>query len=85
MLENVEVSEELKMILVMDTGNTNIVLGVYDQGQLKYHWRMETYRQKTEDEYAMQVKSLFTHVGLTFEEVTWNYHFICCATGNVSA
>ena len=69
MLKNVEVSEELKMILVMDTGNTNIVLGVYDQGKLKYHWRMETYRQKTEDEYAMQVKSLFTHVGLTFEEI----------------
>lgn len=64
-----EVSEELKMILVMDTGNTNIVIGVYDQGKLKYHWRMETYRQKTEDEYAMQVKSLFTHVGLTFEAV----------------
>lgn len=57
------------MILVMDTGNTNIVLGVYDQGELKYHWRMETYRQKTEDEYAMQVKSLFTHVGLSFEEI----------------
>lgn len=58
------------MILVMDTGNTNIVLGVYENEQLKYHWRMETYRQKTEDEYAMQVKSLFTHVGLTFEEIT---------------
>ena len=58
------------MILVMDTGNTNIVLGVYEQGQLKHHWRMETYRHKTEDEYAMQVKSLFSHVGLTFEDVT---------------
>lgn len=57
------------MILVMDTGNTNIVLGVYEQDKLKYHWRMETYRQKTEDEYAMQVKSLFEHVGLTFEEI----------------
>ena len=68
-VEKFEVSEEPKMILVMDTGNTNIVLGVYDQGKLKYHWRMETYRQKTEDEYAMQVKSLFTHVGLTFEEI----------------
>lgn len=63
------VSEEMKMILVMDTGNTNIVLGVYDQGVLKYHWRMETYRQKTEDEYAMQVKSLFTHVGLNFDQI----------------
>jgi type III pantothenate kinase len=68
-LENVKVSGGNNMILVMDTGNTNIVLGVYEQGQLKYHWRMETYRQKTEDEYAMQVKSLFSHVGLTFEEV----------------
>ncbi len=54
----------------MDTGNTNIVLGVYDQGELKYHWRMETYRHKTEDEYAMQVKSLFTHVGLSFDEIS---------------
>jgi len=53
----------------MDTGNTNIVLGVYKDGELKHHWRMETYRQKTEDEYAMQVKSLFSHVGLKFEDV----------------
>jgi type III pantothenate kinase len=68
-LKNSKLAREPKMILVMDTGNTNIVLGVYDQGELKYHWRMETYRQKTEDEYAMQVKSLFTHVGLTFEEI----------------
>lgn len=58
------------MILVMDTGNTNIVLGVYDQDQLKHHWRMETHRHKTEDEYAMQVKALFTHVGLTFDKIT---------------
>lgn len=57
------------MILVMDTGNTNIVLGVYENDELKYHWRMETYRQKTEDEYAMQVKALFEYVGLTFEEI----------------
>ncbi|WP_438314130.1 type III pantothenate kinase [Sporosarcina sp. FA9] len=57
------------MILVMDTGNTNIVLGVYEKGQLKHHWRMETYRHKTEDEYAMQVKSFFAHVGLTFDDV----------------
>jgi type III pantothenate kinase len=69
-LENIEVSEETIMILVLDTGNTNIVLGVYEQGQLKHHWRMETYRHKTEDEYAMQVKSLFSHVGLNFGDVT---------------
>lgn len=58
------------MLLVLDTGNTNIVLGVYEGAELKHHWRMETYRQKTEDEYAMQVKSLFTHVGLEFTDIT---------------
>lgn len=57
------------MILVLDTGNTNIVLGVYDKGELKHHWRMETYRQRTEDEYAMSVKALFTHAGLKFEDI----------------
>lgn len=58
------------MILVMDIGNTNIVLGVYEQDVLKHHWRMETDRMKTEDEYAMQVKALFRHVGLYFEDIT---------------
>ncbi|HEY4566725.1 type III pantothenate kinase [Planococcaceae bacterium Storch 2/2-2] len=58
------------MILVLDTGNTNIVLGVYKGDQLLYHWRMETYRHRTEDEYAMAVKSLFSHAGLTFQDIT---------------
>ena len=58
------------MLLVLDTGNTNIVLGVYEGTELKHHWRMETYRQKTEDEYAMQVKALFSHVGLEFTDIT---------------
>ncbi len=58
------------MILVLDTGNTNIVLGVYKGDQLLHHWRMETYRHRTEDEYAMAVKSLFSHAGLTFQDIT---------------
>lgn len=58
------------MILVLDAGNSNIVLGVYDDEHLVFHWRMETDRHKTEDEYAMQVKSFFTHAGIFFEQVT---------------
>ena len=57
------------MILVLDTGNTNIVLGVYDQDQLIHHWRMETDRYKTEDEYGMQVKALFNHAGIEFTQI----------------
>ena len=52
------------MIFVFDVGNTNTVLGVYEEDDLKYHWRIETNRNKTEDEYAMIIKSLFEHEGL---------------------
>lgn len=57
------------MIFVLDVGNTNTVLGVYEKDDLKYHWRIETSRNKTEDEYGMLVKSLFEHVGITFQDI----------------
>ncbi|WP_199484562.1 type III pantothenate kinase [Peribacillus glennii] len=56
------------MLFVLDVGNTNTVLGVYDEDHLKYHWRIETNRHKTEDEYGMVIKSLLEHEGLSFHE-----------------
>ncbi|MFJ7640599.1 type III pantothenate kinase [Peribacillus sp. NPDC097264] len=56
------------MIFVLDVGNTNTVLGVYDEEILKYHWRIETSRNKTEDEYGMVIKSLLQHEGLSFDQ-----------------
>ncbi|MDQ0247577.1 type III pantothenate kinase [Bacillus fengqiuensis] len=58
------------MIFVLDVGNTNTVLGVYEGEELKYHWRVETSRNKTEDEYGMVVKALFEHVGLSFRDIS---------------
>lgn len=57
------------MIFVFDIGNTNIVLGVYDNDKLEHHWRIETNRYKTEDEYGMIIKSLFDHVDLSFSSI----------------
>ncbi len=57
------------MIFVLDVGNTNTVLGVYDQSELKYHWRIETNRNKTEDEYGMLIKSLLEHDGLKTTDI----------------
>lgn len=34
------------MILVIDVGNSNIVLGVYEGEKLLHHWRIATKRQK---------------------------------------
>ncbi|OIJ14446.1 pantothenate kinase [Anaerobacillus arseniciselenatis] len=57
------------MIFVLDVGNTNIVLGVYDDEELKYHWRIGTDRQRTEDEYGMIIKELFSYEGLTTKDI----------------
>jgi len=47
------------MILTMDIGNTNTVLGLYKGDELKTHWRISTDRNKTPDEYGMLFKNLF--------------------------
>lgn len=52
------------MILVIDVGNSNIVLGVYNQTELRHHWRITTVRDRTEDELGLLVKSLFTSANL---------------------
>ena len=59
-----------RLILVMNAGNSNIILGVYQNDKLAYHWRMETNIRKTEDEYAMQVQAFFSHEGILFEQIT---------------
>lgn len=58
-----------KMILVMDAGNTNIIFGIYEKHRLLHHWRIVTERQKTEDEYAMQVQSFFAYASISFEQI----------------
>jgi len=57
------------MILVFDVGNTNIVLGVYDERVLTHHWRVSTEKSRTMDEYAVVIKNLFDFSGLTFKEI----------------
>ena len=57
------------MIFVLDVGNTNTVIGLYEGDILKYHWRVETNRSKTEDEYGMTIKSLFQYEGLSSDQV----------------
>jgi len=46
------------MFLAIDVGNTHIVLGVYDGYTLERHWRMQTDRERTSDEYGVTVRSL---------------------------
>lgn len=57
------------MILVVDVGNTNIVLGVYKNKESIASWRISTDAKKTSDEYSIQVMQLFVQSNLNPKEV----------------
>ncbi len=48
------------MLLVIDVGNTNTVMGIYRNDTLVKDWRIRTERKTTEDEFNVIVTSLFT-------------------------
>jgi type III pantothenate kinase len=52
------------MLLTIDVGNTNTVLGVFDGRALLVHWRLTTRREQTADEYGVLVRNLFSTSGL---------------------
>jgi type III pantothenate kinase len=47
------------MLLVIDVGNTNTVMGIYRNDTLVKDWRIRTERKTTEDEFNVIVASLF--------------------------
>ena len=57
------------MLLVVDIGNSNIVLGTYENKELKRHWRISTDRLRTGDEYGMLINNLFQFHQLQFKDV----------------
>jgi len=49
----------MSLLLTIDLGNTNTVLGVFDGSRLRVHWRLTTRREQTADEYEVLVRNLF--------------------------
>lgn len=70
------------MLLALDVGNTNTVLGLYrldsdasapsaeEQRELVAHWRVTTHRTQTSDEYGVLFVNLFNMHGLSVDQVT---------------
>ncbi|WP_434389850.1 type III pantothenate kinase [Melittangium boletus] len=52
------------MLLAIDVGNTNTVLGVYEGPRLLDHWRLETSARRTPDEFGILVRQLFQSSGI---------------------
>jgi type III pantothenate kinase len=57
------------MLLVIDVGNTNIVLGIYDQESLIKDWRIRTEPRTTEDEFSVLMTGLFSAGGVQFNSI----------------
>jgi type III pantothenate kinase len=58
------------MLLALDVGNTNTVLGLFRDATLVAHWRLTTARDQTVDEYGILTRELFTLAGLDPSEIT---------------
>lgn len=57
------------MILVLDIGNTNIKLGVFENDKLKGTWRISTDLRKTSDEYGIAVLEMLKTGNITPEDL----------------
>ncbi len=58
------------MLLAIDIGNTNTVIGVYDGDRLMHHWRLRTEKDSTEDEFRLLFKNLFALEGANIESIS---------------
>ncbi|MDR0498975.1 MAG: type III pantothenate kinase [Holophagales bacterium] len=65
----------MRLLLAIDVGNTNIVLGVFDLDQVQntlplHSWRVATARERTADEYGLTFQELLRHRGMELSMVS---------------
>lgn len=56
------------MLLAIDVGNTQTVIGLYDGADLLHHWRIATVADRTSDEHALLIAQLLSLLGLSHDE-----------------
>ena len=64
----------MSLLLAVDVGNTNVVLGVFDlekgpESPLLCSWRLATSKERTGDEYGLSTMALLRHRGLEAADV----------------
>src|SRR5436853_7291304 len=62
--------DRIAMLLVLDVGNTNTTLGLYEGRELKFSWRLTSERQRTVDEYGIMCCTLLHLAGLDSSVIT---------------
>jgi type III pantothenate kinase len=57
------------MVLVFDIGNTETVIGLFENGTLAHHWRISTHPERTVDELGLLVRSLLREDGFVLNRI----------------
>jgi type III pantothenate kinase len=57
------------MLLVIDVGNTNTVLGIYEGPRLVDNWRIWTERDRTSDEYGILMRNLLSSRSIPLDKI----------------
>jgi len=57
------------MLLTIDIGNSNILMGIYDADQLIAHWRLLSNTSRTPDEWGMMLTVQMVRFDIPIEEV----------------
>ena len=58
------------MLLVIEVGNTNTGVGVYDGSRLLVSWRLTSRREQTADEYGVFIQALLGTRGIGVQQIT---------------
>jgi len=58
------------MLLAIDAGNTQTVVGLFDDVELVDHWRIATVSERTSDELALMIQQFLGFHGFSFDQVT---------------
>lgn len=57
------------MLLTVDVGNTNVVLGVFENRKMIGSWRMATDNKRSADEYGVIIDQMFRHDGISPKDI----------------
>ncbi|MCJ7437933.1 MAG: type III pantothenate kinase, partial [Acidimicrobiia bacterium] len=56
------------MLLTIDSGNTQTVIGLFNGTELADHWRIATVAERTADELALMIQQFLGFHGFSFDE-----------------
>ena len=57
------------MLLAIDIGNTNIVIGCMEDDAIKFKFRIATDRTRTSDQYGVEIKNMLEAFGVSLEDI----------------